>query len=98
MAILTYGESIRDGLRTAMRSDERVYILGEDVAEFGGVYGITKGLVAEFGKKRVKNTPLSELAILGEATGAAIAGLRPVAEIQFSDFITSGFSVLVDYA
>lgn len=85
-------------MRTAMRADERVYLLGEDVAEYGGVYGITKGLVDEFGKRRVKNTPLSELAILGEATGAAIAGLRPIAEIQFSDFITSGFSSLVDYA
>lgn len=81
-----------------MREDDRVYLLGEDVAEYGGVYGITKGLVDEFGKRRVKNTPLSELAILGEATGAAIAGLRPIAEIQFSDFITSGFSSLVDYA
>ena len=85
-------------MRTAMRADGRVYLLGEDVAEYGGVYGITKGLVDEFGKRRVKNTPLSELAIIGEATGAAIAGLRPIAEIQFSDFITSGFSSLVDYA
>jgi pyruvate/2-oxoglutarate/acetoin dehydrogenase E1 component len=98
MAVMTYGEAIRDGIRTAMREDERVYLFGEDVAEFGGVYGITKGLVDEFGRRRVKNTPLSELAIIGEATGAAIAGLRPVAEIQFSDFITSGFSSLVDYA
>src|SRR3989338_5967375 len=98
MAILTYGESIRDGLRTSMRSDERVYILGEDVAEYGGVYGITKGLCEEFGKRRVKNTPLSEMSIIGEAIGASIAGLRPVAEIQFSDFLTTGFSTLVDVA
>jgi 2-oxoisovalerate dehydrogenase E1 component beta subunit len=98
MPLMTYGESIRDGLRTAMREDERVYLLGEDIAEYGGVYGITKGLVEEFGKKRVKNTPLSELALLGEAAGASVAGLRPVAEIQFSDFLTSGFSMLVDYA
>lgn len=98
MPLMTYGEAIRDGLRTAMRNDDRVYLFGEDVAEFGGVYGITKGLCEEFGKKRVKNTPLSEAAILGEAVGAAIAGLRPVAEIQFSDFITTGFSTLVDVA
>ncbi len=98
MPLITYGEAIRDGLRTAMREDERVYILGEDVAEYGGVYGITKGLCDEFGKKRVKNTPLSEMAIIGEAIGASIAGLRPVAEIQFSDFITTGFSTLVDVA
>lgn len=96
--MITYGEAIRDGMRTAMRADDRVYILGEDVAEYGGVYGITKGLVEEFGKRRVKNTPLSEHAIIGEAAGASIAGLRPVAEIQFSDFLTSGFSTLVDYA
>lgn len=98
MPIMTYGEAIRDGLRQAMRRDERVYIFGEDVAEYGGVYGITKGLVQEFGKRRVKNTPLSESAIIGEAVGAAIAGLRPVPEIQFSDFMTTGFSTLVDVA
>ena len=97
MPVITYGEAIRDGLRTAMRNDERVYLLGEDIAEYGGVYGITKGLCEEFGKRRVKNTPLSEHAILGEAAGASLAGLRPVAEIQFSDFLTSGFSTLVDY-
>jgi 2-oxoisovalerate dehydrogenase E1 component beta subunit len=95
---MTYGEAIRDGLRAAMRKDDRVYVFGEDVAEYGGVYGITKGLVDEFGKMRVKNTPLSEMAILGEAIGASIAGLRPVAEIQFSDFLTTGFSTLVDVA
>ena len=98
MPVMTYGEAIRDGLRVAMQNDERVYLLGEDIAEFGGVYGITKGLVKDFGKKRVKNTPLSEAAILGEAVGAAIAGLRPVAEIQFSDFMTTAFSTLVDVA
>ena len=98
MARMTYGEAIRDGLRQSMKKDDRVYIFGEDVAEYGGVYGITKGLVQEFGKKRVRNTPLSENVIIGEAIGAAIAGLRPVAEIQFSDFITVGFSPLVDVA
>ncbi len=98
MSVLSYGEAIRDALRTAMRKDDRVYIFGEDVAEYGGVYGVTKGLVDEFGKNRVKNTPLSESAIIGEAAGASLAGLRPVAEIQFSDFLTSGFSMLVDYA
>ncbi len=98
MPVMTYGEAIRDGLRVAMQNDERVYLLGEDIAEYGGVYGITKGLVKDFGKNRVKNTPLSEAAILGEAVGAAIAGLRPVAEIQFSDFMTTAFSTVVDVA
>lgn len=98
MTLMTYGEAIRDGLRTAMREDERVYILGEDVAQFGGVYGITKGLYEEFGEKRVKNTPLSETNIIGEAIGASLAGLRPVAEIQFADFLTTAFSTLIDVA
>ncbi|MBI2068462.1 MAG: alpha-ketoacid dehydrogenase subunit beta [Deltaproteobacteria bacterium] len=98
MSVMTYGEAIRDGLRQAMKADERVYIFGEDVGQFGGVYGITKGLINEFGEKRVRNTPLSEGAIIGEAIGAAIAGLRPVPEIQFSDFMTTAFSMVVDMA
>lgn len=96
--ILTYGEAIRDALATEMRKDERVYIFGEDVAAYGGVFGITKGLLEEFGGKRVRNTPLSEAAIVGEAIGASIRGLRPVPEIQFSDFMTTAFSQIVDYA
>lgn len=96
--ILTYGEAIRDALATEMRKDERVYIFGEDVAAYGGVFGITKGLLEEFGSKRVRNTPLSEAAIVGEAIGASIRGLRPVPEIQFSDFMTTAFSQIVDYA
>lgn len=98
MPIMSYAEAIRDGMRAAMREDERVYLFGQDVAEMGGIYGITKGLVQEFGKRRIKNTPLSEAAIIGEAIGASIAGLRPVAEIQFSDFMTTAFSILVDVA
>lgn len=96
--ILTYAEAIRDALATEMRRDERVYIFGEDIAEYGGVFGVTKGLLEEFGSLRVRNTPLSEAAIVGEATGAAIAGLRPVPEIQFSDFMTPAFSQIVDFA
>lgn len=95
---MTYGEAIRDALATEMRRDQRVYIFGEDVAQYGGVFGITKGLWEEFGAKRVRNTPLSEAAILGEAIGACIRGLRPVPEIQFSDFMTTAFSQIVDFA
>jgi len=98
MPILTYGEAIRDALATEMRQDERVYIFGEDVAAYGGVFGITKGLLEEFGPMRVRNTPLSEAAIIGEAIGACVRGLRPVPEIQFSDFMTTAFSQIVDYA
>ncbi len=98
MPLLYYAEAIRDGMRQAMNADDRVYLLGEDVAEMGGIYGVTKGLVGEFGQKRVKNTPLSEIGIIGEAIGASIAGLRPIAEMQFADFITTAFSILVDVA
>lgn len=98
MAILSYGEAIRDALATEMRRDGRVYIFGEDVAEYGGVFGITKGLLQEFGPMRVRNTPLSEAAIVGEAIGASLNGLRPVPEIQFADFMTTAFSQIVDFA
>ncbi len=98
MPILSYAEAIRDALTTEMNRDERVYIFGEDIAEYGGVFGITKGMVEKFGSKRVKNTPLSEGAIIGEAIGASIAGLIPVPEIQFSDFMTTAFSQIIDFA
>lgn len=96
MTKMSYMEAIRDGLRVAMKRDERVYIFGEDLGTYGGVFGVTKGLFEEFGFPRVRNTPLSENAILGEAMGAALAGLRPVPEIQFSDFITVCMAPLVD--
>ena len=98
MVEMTYGGAIRQALFTAMAADDDVYVFGEDVAKFGGVFGITKGLYEKFGPKRVKNTPLSEGAIIGEAIGAALYGLKPVAEIQFSDFITTAMSPLVDVA
>ncbi|MBI4366791.1 MAG: alpha-ketoacid dehydrogenase subunit beta [Deltaproteobacteria bacterium] len=96
MAKMNYMEAVRDGMRVAMKRDERVYIFGEDVGFYGGVFGVTKGLFEEFGPKRVRNTPLSENAILGEAIGAALAGLRPVPEIQFADFVTVCMAPLVD--
>lgn len=96
MIKMNYMEAIRDGLRVAMKRDERVYIFGEDVGFYGGVFGVTKGLFEEFGPKRVRNTPLSENAIIGEATGAALAGLRPVPEVQFADFVTVCMAPLVD--
>ena len=95
---ITYGEAIREGMAELMAADDRVYVLGEDVGAYGGVFGITKGLMERFGEERVRSTPLSENGILGEAIGAALAGLRPIAEIQFSDFITPAMSPLVDLA
>jgi pyruvate dehydrogenase E1 component beta subunit len=84
---LTYGQAICDGLAQEMRRDPDVYVAGEDVGMFGGGLGVTKGLIEEFGPGRVRETPLSETAIVGHAVGAAAAGLRPVAEIMFDDFL-----------
>ncbi|MBI4412285.1 MAG: alpha-ketoacid dehydrogenase subunit beta [Deltaproteobacteria bacterium] len=93
-----YADAIREALSQEMRRDDAVYVFGEDVAAYGGVFGITKDLLAEFGPVRVRNTPLSEAAIIGEAIGAAIYGLRPVPEIQFADFLTTAVSPIVDIA
>ncbi|MDQ7029617.1 MAG: pyruvate dehydrogenase complex E1 component subunit beta [Ardenticatenia bacterium] len=92
---LTYRAAIREALFEAMRADERVVVLGEDV-EYGGVYGITKGMLEAFGPRRVVDTPIAETAIVGAATGAALFGMRPVAEIQFADFIASAMDELVN--
>ncbi|MCZ7564691.1 MAG: alpha-ketoacid dehydrogenase subunit beta [Burkholderiales bacterium] len=87
MAQLSYREAIAAGLAQEMRRDERVVLFGEDTAAAGGVFKTTEGLLAEFGPRRVKDMPISELAILGAAMGMAMTGLRPVAEIMFSDFL-----------
>ncbi len=87
MKQMTYAEAIRDGMRVEMKRDPNVYIAGEDVAQFGGCFGVTAGLYDEFGPKRVMNTPISEAVIVGSAVGAATAGLRPIAEIMFVDFM-----------
>jgi pyruvate dehydrogenase E1 component beta subunit len=86
VAQLSYREAVAWGIAQEMRRDESVVLLGEDVAEAGGVFKTTAGLLAEFGERRVRDTPISEQAILGAAMGAAMTGLRPVAEIMFSDF------------
>jgi 2-oxoisovalerate dehydrogenase E1 component beta subunit len=98
MQTLTYIEAISEGLREEMRRDPSVFILGEDVGTFGGAFKVTKGFVEEFGEERVIDTVLAEGAIIGAATGAAIAGLRPVAEMQFSDFVANGFNQVVNVA
>ena len=87
MKQMTYAEAIRDGMRVAMQNDPNVYLQGEDVAQFGGCFGVTAGLYDELGPKRVMNTPISEAVIIGSAVGAALAGLRPIAEIMFVDFM-----------
>ena len=83
---LSYQEAIREALREEMRRDERVFLLGEDIGKHGGAFGVTRTLYDEFGPERVRNTPISENTIVGAATGAALVGMRPVAEIMFVDF------------
>ncbi|ADB52816.1 alpha-ketoacid dehydrogenase subunit beta [Conexibacter woesei] len=94
----TYLQAISSGLREEMRRDERVFVMGEDVGAFGGAFKVTDGLLEEFGSARVRDTPLAEAGIIGTAVGAAIAGLRPVCEMQFADFVACGFDQLVNVA
>jgi pyruvate/2-oxoglutarate/acetoin dehydrogenase E1 component len=96
MPEISYREAIRDALREEMRRDERIFVMGEDVAIYGGAYGTTRDLYEEFGEERVKDTPISEGAIVGAAAGAAMCGLRPVAEIMYIDFITLGMDQLIN--
>ncbi len=98
MAAITYVEAISQGLREEMMRDPDVFLLGQDIGVYGGAFGVTKGLQEEFGKDRVWDTPLSETAIIGNAIGAAMYGLRPVAEMQFADFVACGFNQLVNNA
>ncbi|HEX4033797.1 MAG TPA: alpha-ketoacid dehydrogenase subunit beta [Solirubrobacteraceae bacterium] len=98
MATRTYLEAISEALREEMRLDERVFVMGEDVGEFGGAFKVTDGLIEEFGPGRVRDTPIAEAGIVGTAVGAAIAGLRPVCEMQFADFVACGFDQLVNVA
>jgi len=86
MREITYLEAIREALREEMRRDERVFIMGEDIAVYGGARGVTKGLLEEFGEERVRDTPLSETAIIGAGVGAALTGMRPICELQLFDF------------
>jgi len=92
---LTYLEAISEGLREEMRRDRSVVLLGEDIGAYGGAFKVTKGFLEEFGEDRVIDTVLAEAAIVGAATGAALAGLRPVAEMQFADFVSNAFNQIV---
>jgi 2-oxoisovalerate dehydrogenase E1 component beta subunit len=98
MAEMTYLQAISDGLRTEMRRDKRVFVIGEDVGVYGGAFKVTLGFQEEFGAWRVLDAPLSETAIVGGATGAAIMGMRPVAEMQFADFVSCAWDHLVTIA
>jgi len=98
MATMTYLAAISDAMREEMRNDDRVFLMGEDIGAFGGAFKATDGFLEEFGANRVMDTPLAESAIVGTACGAAYVGLRPICEMQFSDFIACGFDQLVNVA
>ena len=98
MSTVTYLDAIRGALADAMRDDERVFMLGEDIGHFGGAFGVTKGLADEFGTDRVIDTPISEEGFVGAALGAAWMGERPIVELQFADFIATCFDPIVTVA
>ena len=96
--LTTYVEAIRQGIAEEMERDPNVFLMGEDIGVYGGAFKVTKGLLDRFGERRVVDTPISESAIVGAAIGASFMGLRPVAEMQFADFITCGFDQIVNFA
>jgi len=98
MPQVTYLEAIRQGIREEMTRDPNVFLIGEDIGVYGGAFKVTQGMLDEFGEKRVVDTPISESAIVGAAIGASFMGLRPVAEMQFADFISCGFDQIVNFA
>jgi pyruvate/2-oxoglutarate/acetoin dehydrogenase E1 component len=98
MPELSYREAVRDAMSEAMRRDDDVFIMGEDIAEMGGSMGVTQGMLEEFGPDRVRNTPISEMAIVGAGVGAAIAGMRPIVEVMYQDFLTLAMEQIVSQA
>jgi 2-oxoisovalerate dehydrogenase E1 component beta subunit len=96
--LMTYLEAVRQGLWEEMERDPNVFVIGEDLGVYGGAFKVTQGFLERLGERRVIDTPIAESAIVGAAIGASFTGLRPVAEMQFSDFITCGFDQVVNYA
>ena len=98
MPILTYAQALNQALAEALRADPRVFLMGEDIGQHGGIFRVTKDLIDEFGPERVRNTPISEMAIVGAGIGAAMAGMRPVVEIMYEDFLTLSLEQIVNQA
>lgn len=98
MALIIYKEAVKQAMQEEMRRDESVFLMGEDVGIYGGAFGVSLGMLDEFGEERVRDTPISEAVIAGAAAGAAVTGMRPIAEIMFSDFITIAMDSLVNQA
>jgi pyruvate/2-oxoglutarate/acetoin dehydrogenase E1 component len=96
--IITYAEAVREAIGEAMAADDRVFMLGEDIGVYGGAFGVTGDLYGRFGGDRIRDTPISELGIVGAAVGAAVAGMRPIVEIQFSDFTCQAMDQIVNQA
>ncbi len=96
--VITYAEAIREAIGQAMEADERVFMLGEDIGIYGGAFGVSGDLYHRFGKDRIRDTPISELGIVGAAVGAAMVGMRPIVEIQFSDFTCQAMDQIVNQA
>ena len=96
MPVITYREALRQAIQEEMRQDDNVWILGQNIAGYGGTYAVTKGLYEEFGEERVRDTPIAESGTIGIAAGAALLGYRPVVEMQFGDFISCGFNQVVN--
>jgi len=95
---ITYAEAVREAMSQAMRDDSTVFLMGEDVGVYGGAFGVSLGMVEEFGAERVRDTPISESVIVGAGVGSAVTGMRPIVEIQFSDFLTISMDQLVNQA
>ena len=98
MPVYTYLEAIRQAMLEEMDKDERVFVIGEDVGTYGGAFRVTAGFLERYGEARIIDTPISESAIIGASIGAALMGMRPIAEMQFIDFISCGFDQIVNYA
>ena len=98
MPEITYAEAVRSAIRQEMHRDERVFLFGEDIGRYGGAFGVSFGLLDEFGPERIIETPISEAAIVGAAAGAAMAGMRPIAELMFMDFVLLTMEQLVNQA
>ena len=98
MRTMTYAEAIREAMAIAMTNDERVFLMGEDVGIYGGAFGVENDLYERFGTERVRDTTISELGIVGMGVGAALTGMRPIVEIQFSDFACQAMDQIVNQA
>src|SRR5579875_3634854 len=95
---ITYLEAISQAIREEMRRDDAVFLLGEDVGPYDGAFKISAGLFEEFGPERVIDIPMAEAAVIGSAVGAALMGMRPIAEMRFIDFVTCGFDQIINMA